>query len=583
MKIPEITLFRFNEWKGNNLALLFLYTYVSILLTEAPFYDSINKMVFLFVLFLCLFSFAYYLNDLFDIEKDRLAGKVNRALRHSFLQRIVTISVLSIAPFVLWFFYSKEVWLLILISLVLLLSYTYSSTFFRFKEKPFLSIINDPVVAQIIPLNIILFTINQELYTTNLQFVLLCCAWIFLIGIKYITSHHIMDYENDLRSSTKTFATLFGKKRTIILNRVIFPCFEIIFFISFLFYINEWLIVVYLGYLLYIFYMKRNNFSFYLEFDSYDPMKDLGYRVLNLFYIRYLPIIILLLLSYKSPYYLIVLCFHLIFFFENTKGLLNDIDGIIPFYKITGLIKKSQSLVVNYTLYYFFLLFGINLKDADENLTLNEKLLQLKNDKIRKPYNYETPNWVNDFTKNLDEIIQEWLDYTKNHQGINIDELSPDQLELNKDKKWKSLILLCYSYYNNPLEKKIPALFRLIKKNQKNLTLVMFSTTEAGKIIPPHHGNNHGVLRLQIGIDIQEPEQCYLRVEDKKIVLKNKELFIFDDTFEHELVNDSEYHRTVLIIDFYKPLPYFYDKLNRIQIKKMRNSDYVQNVVRKFS
>lgn len=211
-----------------------------------------------------------------------------------------------------------------------------------------------------------------------------------------------------------------------------------------------------------------------------------------------------------------------------------------------------------------------------------KKILLNKNNKIRKSYNYDTPNWVADFTTNIDKIIQEWIEYTKNHKGINIDELSPEQSELNKDKKWKSLILLGYSYFNNPLEQNFPVLFNCIKKHESNLTLVMFSTTEAGKIIPPHHGNNHGVLRLQIGIDIQEPEKCYLRVEDKKMYLKNKELFIFDDTFEHELVNNSEHHRTVLIIDYYKPLPFFYDKLNRIQIKKMRNSDYVQNVVNKF-
>lgn len=210
------------------------------------------------------------------------------------------------------------------------------------------------------------------------------------------------------------------------------------------------------------------------------------------------------------------------------------------------------------------------------------ELLKKENKKLRKPYNYEAPDWVVSLLENYDLIREEWMKYSENHEGIDIDELSPEQSELNKDKKWKSLVLFGYSYYNRSLEKDFPILFQCIKNNQSNINLVMFSTSEAGKIIPPHHGNNHSVLRLQIGIDIREPEKCYLRVEDKKIFLKEKEMFIFDDTFEHELVNKSIYHRTVLILDYVKPHSFFYDKINRWSLKRMRKSKYVQEVVSKF-
>jgi hypothetical protein len=211
-------------------------------------------------------------------------------------------------------------------------------------------------------------------------------------------------------------------------------------------------------------------------------------------------------------------------------------------------------------------------------------LLSKKYASIRKPYGYEMPDFFIELSENFDLISEEWRAFVANtnSKGVAIDELSEVQKELNLDKKWQSLILYGYSYYNNTLTGHFPYLFEFAKRNQSQINLIMFSTTEAGKVIPSHHGNNHGVLRLQLGIDIKHPEECYLRVEDKNKCLKEKEIFIFDDTFEHELVNNSKSHRTVLIVDFLKPLPFFYHKLNKLKIKEMQKSDYVQSVVKKF-
>src|SRR5690606_28989485 len=246
-------------------------------------------------------------------------------------------------------------------------------------------------------------------------------------------------------------------------------------------------------------------------------------------------------------------------------------------------LKNKIITILNYGLNHLFLLFGINLKNTDKKLTFNEKLLQIKNSKIRKPYGYDTPIWLNDFIENLEEIINEWNNYVMLYdKGIQIDELSIDQRALNLDKKWKSILLFSYSYYNHRELKYFETLHKLIKKHSKQINLVMFSTTESGKQIPSHNGNNHCVLRAQIGIDIKEPDKCMLRVVDKKIFLKEKECFIFDDTFEHELINTSSTYRTVLIIDYFKPLPFWYKKINKKKVMKMKNSEYVQNVIKKF-
>ena len=213
-----------------------------------------------------------------------------------------------------------------------------------------------------------------------------------------------------------------------------------------------------------------------------------------------------------------------------------------------------------------------------------DQLLSKKLSKLRKPYGFNMPVWCEPFLKEIESIQEEWKQYKKTSgEGVFIDELSKDQELLNEDKKWKALFLYGYSFLNEKELIHFPETAKLIQNNLDEITLVMLSTTESGKHIPAHTGNNHGVLRLQIGIDIAEPEKCSLRVEDKTVQLKEKEIFIFDDTFEHELENNSNSNRTVLIIDYYKPLPFLYRVLNKRKIAEIAKSDYVQSVINKIT
>lgn len=213
-----------------------------------------------------------------------------------------------------------------------------------------------------------------------------------------------------------------------------------------------------------------------------------------------------------------------------------------------------------------------------------KKLLLKKIQKIRIPYNIAQPYWANDFLENAELIQKEWEDYLiKFGPGRQFDEISKDQIELNVDKKWEVVIVYGFSFFNEKELVHFPVLNKLIKKHCQYLTLVMFSTTRANKTIPTHHGNNHGVNRIQIGIDITDTENCYLEVGDKRFFLKEKEMLIFDDTFNHKLVNSSRYNRTVLIIDFYKKLPLFYHLINKRMNIEIGESDYAKSVINKIT
>lgn len=162
-----------------------------------------------------------------------------------------------------------------------------------------------------------------------------------------------------------------------------------------------------------------------------------------------------------------------------------------------------------------------------------------------------------------------------------IDEISVDQQLLNKDKKWKAAFLYAYGNYNNNVIDHFPELKELIRNND-SIQLVLFSTLEPGKHIPPHKGRNIAVNRLQLGVDIKDPEHTVLRVADVEVRLHEGELFVFDDTFEHEAENKSAENRTVLIIDYAKKVPFLLRPLQKRYLYGISNSSYISDAVKSW-
>ena len=80
----------------------------------------------------------------------------------------------------------------------------------------------------------------------------------------------------------------------------------------------------------------------------------------------------------------------------------------------------------------------------------------------------------------------------------------------------------------------------------------MFSALAPHTHIPPHNGETNA--RLVAHLPLIVPEGCWLRVGFDKIEWKVGHVVVFDDTIEHEAMNDSDELRVVLIFDVWNPL-----------------------------
>ena len=90
------------------------------------------------------------------------------------------------------------------------------------------------------------------------------------------------------------------------------------------------------------------------------------------------------------------------------------------------------------------------------------------------------------------------------------------------------------------------------------------SILEAGKSVPAHGGPYLGYLRYHLGIKVPANNPPSIRVKDHTHIWQEGESILFDDSWEHEVFNESNDDRMVLIVDVLRPMPWYASWINRL-------------------
>ena len=114
-----------------------------------------------------------------------------------------------------------------------------------------------------------------------------------------------------------------------------------------------------------------------------------------------------------------------------------------------------------------------------------------------------------------------------------------------------------------------------------DLEAAFFSILAPGSHIRAHRGVYKGLVRAHLGLIVPEPaEKCRMTVGDELIVWQEDECVVFDDTYRHEVWNDTDGVRVVLLIDVHRPLPPRLDRLNKTLLRIARRMPFVREPVR---
>ncbi len=131
--------------------------------------------------------------------------------------------------------------------------------------------------------------------------------------------------------------------------------------------------------------------------------------------------------------------------------------------------------------------------------------------------------------------------------------ISPDHRAIARISRWRSFFLWGYGYRIEENIARCPATARLVEQIP-GLNTAFFSILTPGTHIPAHRGVTKGLITCHLGLIVPRDGDVRMRVGDRVVRWAEGETLVFDDTYDHEVWNDTAGTRVVLLIQFRRPL-----------------------------
>ncbi|CAI0755894.1 aspartyl/asparaginyl beta-hydroxylase domain-containing protein [Serratia grimesii] len=159
------------------------------------------------------------------------------------------------------------------------------------------------------------------------------------------------------------------------------------------------------------------------------------------------------------------------------------------------------------------------------------------------------------FTGQWQQIREEALTVAEDLRNIpRFHEIMIEQASIsdNDARDWRMFIMKAYG---QPIARNLarcPTLAGLIASSPDVLSASL-SFLAPGKQVPAHRGPFRGILRGYLVLSMPKRADglpaAVLKVDGQEYRLNDGEFMLWDDTFEHEVWNDSDEVRTVLLLD----------------------------------
>jgi beta-hydroxylase len=186
-------------------------------------------------------------------------------------------------------------------------------------------------------------------------------------------------------------------------------------------------------------------------------------------------------------------------------------------------------------------------------------------------------SWTRPLEANWRTIRAELEEILKTRESLpNFQDISKEQESLTRDDHWKTFFLYGYGYKQPENCCRCPRTTRLVE-GVPGMQTAFFSILSPGKHIPSHRGPYRGVLRYHLGLIVPQPETaCRIRVGEQFAHWSEGRSLVFDDTYKHEVWNDTDGVRVVLFMDVLRPLRQPAAALNKAVLALIRWSPFIQ-------
>jgi len=186
--------------------------------------------------------------------------------------------------------------------------------------------------------------------------------------------------------------------------------------------------------------------------------------------------------------------------------------------------------------------------------------------------------WIRDFESSWKSIRAELGVVLQDRESLpSFHDISPDQKRISKGDNWKTFIFYGLGQRIDSNCARCPETAKLLDQCP-DLQNAWFSILNPGYRIPPHKGPTSGIVRIHLGLIIpQQREQCWIRVDDRILHWDEGKCIVFDDSFEHEVQNNTGEQRVVLFFDVLRPMRTPGRILNSLMLALLKRTAYFRD------
>lgn len=292
-------------WFDSDMHTCLLVTSYLIIVNNAFSLTSFYSILALIISLSFYLSYTFLINDVFDRSYDIVAGKKEEASKsQKYLELIVIIIIITICYLTVFLVINQPLFFLVY-TMTFFLATFYSAPPLRFKGRGFIGVLCDSLIEKALPVLLIFIFFNYYNFETIFFFILF-----FLLQLKIIIHHQIIDFEGDLKSGVSTFVVNVGYEiSSRIVTDNLRPILSIMFFILFMLFTIKIPNFLYMMFGLVVFFFVTWQFDQKGIYEREEEVLPLPFHLAYAYFclMSVIPLYFMLLMSLKSLEYSIFL------------------------------------------------------------------------------------------------------------------------------------------------------------------------------------------------------------------------------------------------------------------------------------
>jgi ornithine lipid ester-linked acyl 2-hydroxylase len=159
-------------------------------------------------------------------------------------------------------------------------------------------------------------------------------------------------------------------------------------------------------------------------------------------------------------------------------------------------------------------------------------------------------------------------------------DISPDHRKIAVDDKWRSLFFWAYGTRIQHNCARCPETARTLE-HIPGLLSALYSVMLPGVHVPRHTGPTKAIITAHLGLVIPARRaDCRMEINKRNVMWDEGRVVIFDDMNPHEVWNDTDEVRIILLLHLKRPLRFPGSPVRDFLVAALRSSPFVRDGVR---